>query len=120
MTHRIYYLNQADQILLLYEGMLLADGTVGNLKKSDINLLKHLSSEHEQKNNNESQAVIKEDVKVITNKENEYDKKNKETRTLGRITTAVYVGYFAAVKSWTFTMFVLLLKFFSVVRLSLN
>ena len=111
VTHQIQYLYQADRILVLENGKLLADENMENLKNSNIDLIRNLGSEE-----------IFDDL-IAVNKEENFDdltcpddeENLEETRTRGKISAGVYLGYFRAVRSWPLVIFVVLIEFFSVV-----
>lgn len=122
-THQLQYLHQADQIVVLYEGVIQAKGTYQSLQKSGIDFAKLLVSEplinkieeEEVKNAAKAKTAERSRLSIDSNLFGgpTAPKTVAEIRSEGAVSWNVYKGYLKAGGNWCCVFFVFFLFIFT-------
>lgn len=124
ITHQLQYLKDADNIVILGNGIVEAEGNYQYLRTIELNYA-HLLEEQAQDRINESKVDPVQDVILDIQSNNSEDdtiepEKKKEHRSFGKVSKKVYYSYFKATGNVGFILVLLLLFVVSQVLCSMS
>nr|XP_034196002.1 probable multidrug resistance-associated protein lethal(2)03659 isoform X1 [Osmia lignaria]XP_034196003.1 probable multidrug resistance-associated protein lethal(2)03659 isoform X1 [Osmia lignaria]XP_034196004.1 probable multidrug resistance-associated protein lethal(2)03659 isoform X1 [Osmia lignaria]XP_034196006.1 probable multidrug resistance-associated protein lethal(2)03659 isoform X1 [Osmia lignaria]XP_034196007.1 probable multidrug resistance-associated protein lethal(2)03659 isoform len=105
VTHQIQYLKSADQIIVMNNGIIQAKGSFEELQRMSLDFMKIFKEVEENKKNKEPEVISDERQTIVeeeTKKEEEPAVSDEEpvevaeTRTVGRISSTVFLSYWKA------------------------
>lgn len=112
VTHQIQHLNKVNNILVIANGEIKAQGSYKDLEKMNISMLMPLDSpQHEAKEAEEKKPTLLERIKSINDNDSKPEEE-KENQEEGTVNLEVYKKYFKSIKSIPLGIFVLSLRVF--------
>ncbi|KAF5304447.1 hypothetical protein FQA39_LY09643 [Lamprigera yunnana] len=107
VTHQLQYLKYVDDIIIVEEGTIQAQGAKSELDRSGLNFMKYVQEdEEEQKKDSENELAVQENG----SKDFQKQEKQLEHRATGSIQFSTYKDYMCASRSY-FLLFIVLLLF---------
>lgn len=109
VTHQIQHLNKLENILVIANGHIKAQGSYKELEKLELPMLMPSDSPQHDKHEVEEKSTTAKETEKITESETKPEEE-KENQEVGKVSLDVYKKYFAAVKSSPLVIWVMLMR----------
>ena len=111
VTHQLQYLNSVDNIYVLSNGTIKAEGTFETLRNSDLDFLSVLQTTNKKDQNindenHNQKSLISNEIKERDVTSEHVREEEAEHKTIGRVSSQIYFSYFKAVGSCAFVFLI--------------